>query len=108
MKDLKLLGLVGASRNSKGGTAFLTHYANGDKAIIVNGPSGEREYVATVSMPQPPNKACVWIKDWSENTGVFAALEEAGIIRDTGRRQQAGFAVAKEAMIVLPLSKKES
>lgn len=42
----------------------------------------------------PPPEGHVWIKDWGENTGLFDALVEAGVIEDAGKT----FAVNKWGM----------
>ncbi len=34
----------------------------------------------------PPEEGCVFVKDYSENRGIAASLQEAGLIEPTGRR----------------------
>jgi len=60
-------------------------YGNGRPAIVLVGRRGETAAVATVNVPDVqllPNQ--VLIKDYSENEGMLAALEKAGIVKTTG------------------------
>jgi hypothetical protein len=48
--------------------------------------------VATVNLPEEYlRKNQTFIKDYSENTGILKALEDAGVVKDTGQRVQSGF-----------------
>jgi hypothetical protein len=56
---------------------------------------------ATVHLDhEQPSEGCVWIKDYSENTGILASLTEAGVIAPTGRVVQAGFTHVHEARVL--------
>lgn len=55
---------------------------------------------ATVWLETPPQKGCVWIKDWSENEGMLASLVAAGVVEATGQVQETGFVVAHEARLL--------
>ncbi len=69
-------------------------YANGRPALILkDAHNGEEVAVATVNLPAVavgPNQ--VFIKDYSENEGVLAALDAAGIVKSTNVMASAGFA----------------
>ena len=70
-----------------------TRYANGRPALILNDAhTGEEVAVATVNLPGisvGPNY--VFIKDYSENEGMLAALEATGIVRSTNVMASSGF-----------------
>jgi len=64
---------------------------------------GERLAVATVNMaPQGhvPQEDCVFIKDYSENSGILDSLVKAGVIRDTGRAVRAGWVQVQEVQVL--------
>lgn len=66
-------------------------YGNGRQAIVLVGPDGETAAIATVNVPEMPlmpNQ--LLIKDYSENEGMLAALEKAGIVRAFGVRVRTG------------------
>ena len=71
----------------------INHYNNDRIALqLVGEKNGEHIATATVNVPDgilEENE--VFIKDYSENTGMLACLVEAGIVTDTGRRIQSGF-----------------
>lgn len=69
-----------------------SHYHDGRRvAILLVCQDGEPMASATVNLPDEPLEAGhVFIKDWSENAGIAAVLQQAGIIADTGRRVPAG------------------
>lgn len=80
-------------------------YPNGRLALVlVDVQNREDVAVATVNLPEAPLKPGeVFIKDYSENEGMLAALENAGIVKATGERVPSGFvdvAVAK----ILPVA----
>ena len=68
-------------------------YGNGQTALVLRDASdGEEVAVATVNIPGVmlgPGE--VLIKDYSENDGMLAALENAGIVTATGRSVESGF-----------------
>lgn len=50
-------------------------------AIMLFCPNGELMVVATVNIPEAMlQDGEVWIKTWSENSGIYEALVDAGII----------------------------
>jgi hypothetical protein len=71
-----------------------TNYPAGGRAAIVlwDKEHDEIGYVATVNLPDAPllgNQT--FIKDYSENEGMLKALQDAGIVKDTGLRVRSGF-----------------
>lgn len=59
---------------------------------------------ATVNVPEANTAlgiGAILVKDYGENSGMMAALEEAGIAADTGRRVPTGFTEAKVARLLL-------
>lgn len=91
---------VGPSRFSQGGEVVFHKYESGGGfAIQVYGEDG-LQYTATVNLAgKNPGQYGVWLKDWSENEGVVDALVKAGVVELTGETAQAGFAVAKHAVL---------
>lgn len=70
-------------------------------AIYADGEDeGEEAFTATVCLPVKPSEGCVWLKGWSENEGVPAALVKAGIVELTGRKCDTGFTYAVEAKLL--------
>ena len=60
-------------------------YSNGRTAIVLVGADGESAAVASVNVPEAPLKANqLLIKDYSENAGILAALEKAGVVKTLG------------------------
>jgi hypothetical protein len=76
-------------------------YPNGSTALCLDGLDGEHLAVATVALEQLPAEGHVFIKDWSENAGMLACLQGAGVIGDVVRVIPAGFAVAHEVPLLL-------
>lgn len=80
-------------------TAYLSNYQEGNGIAIeltFNDPEMDGMEVpmavATVNIPMfPPAENEVYIKDYSENEGMLEALEEAGIVKRTGRSVSTGF-----------------
>ena len=71
---------------------------------LVEAETGEPYCTATVNMPEVPlAEGEVLIKNYSENEGVLAALVAAGVVEDTGRRVDAGYAGAGVAVCKLKL-----
>jgi hypothetical protein len=67
-------------------------YVGGRIALELVHPEEGRVACATVNLPDVPlagDEALV--KDYSENAGMLAALLQAGIVEDTGRRVESGF-----------------
>ena len=64
-------------------------------AILLFCPNGELMTVATVNIPEAMlQDGEVWIKPWSENTGVYEALVEAGIVGKAVGTYPCGFSKA--------------
>ena len=61
--------------------------------------------VASVNLPDEPlPPGHVFIKDWSENEGILAALVRGGIVADTGIRIPTGFVEAALCRILVDVS----
>ena len=59
---------------------------------------------ATVNVPKANTAlaiGAVLIKDYGENSGMMDALEDAGVVGNTGRRVPTGFTEAKVARMLL-------
>jgi hypothetical protein len=71
---------------------FSRYAKNGRTALVLNDVGdGDTALVATVNVPQAHLKENqVLIKDYSENHGVLAALETAGVVRRTGESVRSG------------------
>ena len=69
-------------------------YPNGRAALyLVDAQTRETVAVATADLPEAPLKSGeVFIKDHSENRGMLAALEQAGVVKATGAAVRSGFA----------------
>jgi hypothetical protein len=81
-----------------------SQYANGRTALLlVDAKTGDSIAVATVNLPDEHiARGEVFIKDHSENQGMLAALEKAGIVRATGETVPAGFVQVPKAMLLIP------
>lgn len=86
------------------GTVVVSFYAGGGIALqTIDENTGEPIMCATVNLapygsrPLLPNE--VWLKGWSENEGVPAAMEECGAVRLTQETMLAGFAEAELAIV---------
>lgn len=68
-------------------------YTNGRPALqLIDAHDGEPFLVATVNLPDiVAGRNEVFIKDYSENEGILAVLEEAGVVKATGRTVISGF-----------------
>lgn len=69
-------------------------YPNGRAALyLVDAQTRETVAVATADLPEVPLESGeVFIKDHSENRGMLAALEQAGVVKATGAAVRSGFA----------------
>ncbi len=83
--------------------AFVTgFYGNGRPAVALVCLDGSRDAVATVNLPDENlEDDHVFLKGWSENDGLPAALEAAGGVKLTGRRVSTGHAEAEEGRLLL-------
>lgn len=95
--------LIPPTRFAPQGRAELGRYPTGNLSIrVYDATNGEPLYTATCNLPNfSLEEGFVFLKGWSENEGVPEALEAAGIVRLTGKKVQAGFAVAQEAELLL-------
>ena len=73
--------------------------------ILIDGfdvVTGEPWFKATVVIEgQKPGEGCVFLKGWSENTGIPEALVKAGIVEFTGRIVCTGYCQAEEARLLV-------
>jgi hypothetical protein len=81
-----------------------SRYTNGRPALVLNDPrDGEQIAVATVNLPDvPAGPNEVFIKDYSENAGMLAALEAAGVVRATGDVARSGFVTIPRCELLPP------
>jgi hypothetical protein len=75
-------------------------YPNGSKALQLVSVSGEPLATATVALDALPEEGNVFIKDWSENEGVLAALQDAGVVGPVIRSIPTGFVQAYEVKVL--------
>ena len=76
-------------------------YQNGSTAIQAFSLYGEPEFKATVALDELPSEGCVFLKGWSENEGIPAALVKAGVVELTGRKIPTGYCEAEEAKLLI-------
>lgn len=78
-------------------------YSNGRVALLLHDADGDELAVATVNVPDVALGANeVLVKDYSENKGMLASLEEAGIVRRTDRTVQSGFVALPVCELLIP------
>lgn len=71
-------------------------------AILLICPNGELMAVATVNIPEAMlQDGEVWIKNWSENEGIYEALMAAGIIGEAVGSYPAGHARALRCPLLI-------
>jgi len=84
------------------GTVELVFGKYGDGSPAIQAFQGrEPMFVATVALDVVPPWNHVFLKGWSENEGVPAALEKAGIVKRTGRKIPTGYVEAEEAELLI-------
>lgn len=73
-------------------------YSNGAVAIqAVDNLSGEVVCTVTTNLHEAfPSEGCVFVKDYSENGGLADQLEDAGLIKPTGRWEPSGWVQIQE------------
>jgi len=76
-------------------------YPNGSTSIQAFSLYGEPEFTATVALEVLPREGCVFLKGWSENEGIPAALVKAGIVELTGKKLPTGYCEAEEAKLLI-------
>lgn len=80
-------------------------YPNGSTALVMKALDGEPIGYATAALDGAlPGDGNVFIKDWSENTGVLAALQNAGLVGPVIRSVPHGFVEAHEVPLLSPLA----
>jgi hypothetical protein len=84
-------------------------YPDGRPALyLVDVNTREIVAAATAYLPYVPLKPGeVFIKDHSENRGMLAALENAGIVQATGETVQSGFVEVPVAKIMSPIHRRD-
>lgn len=79
-------------------------YRDGSTALILLDREGEQLGVATVALDEKPARGNVFIKDWSENSGLLAALQRAGVVGPVVREVPTGFVTAYEAPLLISVA----
>ena len=95
------VGRVGATKIYAAATVLRSTYPFGGAICLVSSPGTEDQQTYSVNLPDdplPPNHC--WLKGWSEGEGSPQALEDAGIVKLTGRRAKTGFVEAEEAELL--------
>jgi hypothetical protein len=79
-------------------------YPNGRPALyLVDANTRETVAIATADLPGAPLKPGeVFIKEHSENRGMLAALEQAGVVKATGETVRSGFVEVAVAKVLTP------
>lgn len=79
-------------------------YAGGRTALVlIDARDGEPVATVTVNLPdQPLGPNEVFVKDWNENDGMVAAMERAGVLRNTGQYVRTGHVVAPKCELIHP------
>ena len=75
-------------------------YGNGSTAITGTSLEHEPLFTATVALDEIPKPGYVFLKGWSENEGIPAALVSAGIVKLTGKTIPTGYCEAQEAQLL--------
>jgi hypothetical protein len=80
----------------------VARYPNGRTGLLLVDPkTGESVAVATVNLPDEDlEPGQVFIKDYSENSGMLEALEKAGIVKATGEVGHSGFVQLPKATLL--------
>jgi hypothetical protein len=74
--------------------------SNGAQAIIMESEVDGAPYAKlSTNVDEAPADGCFWLKDWSENEPIAAALLAQGVIELTGRTFDLGHVIAKEAKL---------
>jgi hypothetical protein len=77
-------------------------HADGNVAIQGYDPrTGNKTFLATLSMGGKPVEGYVWLKGWDENEGVIDALVKAGVVSITGKAAICGKYAAIEARLLV-------
>lgn len=73
-------------------------YGDGSLALILE--DGERIAVVSVWLEEHPADGCIWVKNYSENSGIQEEMVSLGLLELTGRVAQAGFVTVQEARVL--------
>ena len=77
--------------------------------LYVDTDDGQPIATLTVCLDDPPPDGHVYIKDYSENEGVLAALIEQGMVEDTGKRVPSGWVDVPLVKVLLdPMPERET
>lgn len=76
-------------------------YPNGSTALRIVDNAGRPIATATVVVGAVPDPGNVFIKDWSENTGILAELQRVNVIGPVLRTLRAGYCTVYEAKLLL-------
>ena len=77
-------------------------HADGNVAIQGYDPkTGNKTFLATLSMGEGYNEGYVWLKGWEVNEGVIDALVKAGVVSITGKAVICGKYAAIEARLLV-------
>lgn len=82
---------------------YVERYTEGDRLAIqlIERETGEPWATATTNLPDDPlGPDEVFVKDYSENEGMLAALVAAGLVEPTGRSVRTGFVTVPVAKIL--------
>jgi hypothetical protein len=109
MSEFQLVGTCGPAKHFKAATVFRTTYPADGSIALVSAPGLPNQQVYTVCLAGSYNEVGevpevkpdhVWIKNWSENEGVVAALTDAGLVEVTGATWPCGYTYAIEARLL--------
>ena len=82
-------------------------YLNGGTCLTAVNDEGPVATL-TVWLAEPPAPGCVWIKDWSENSGVLDSLEKLNLVERTGRTHPTGWVEAVEVRLLANANPEEA
>jgi len=84
-------------------TPVFDRYQDNDRlALVLLDEVGISYARASVNLPDEPlGEDEIFIKDYSENEGIFNALVDAGLIVDSGRVVESGFVTIKVGILVV-------
>ena len=75
-------------------------YPNGSTALQLISVDGEPLATATVALDVLPDEGNVFIKNWSENSGILESLQDAGVVGPVIRTIPTGFVQAYEVKLL--------
>jgi hypothetical protein len=89
--------------NAADAQLYVGHYHDGSLALVLK-EAGEVLCKATVCMSASdaiPERGHVFVKDWGENEGVLAALQDAGVIGPSLHTVASGYVEAHHCKLLL-------